>query len=174
MFPSPPPTNVVPLTTTPPSLSLSLKNATWDCFLQESEEAGNVKMAVRLHWVPRLAMPPLPHTSLRCVACVSKLGDNFTEADTCLSIEHLLAHVSRFIQHILCFAELSFLSQSHVTLMLASYREQKQTKLHGLSPRANYTDRATAASRRSGCQLLRIEGATWSAWRIPTAVFSIF
>jgi hypothetical protein len=37
-------------------------------------------------------------------------------------------------------------------------------KLHGLSPRANYTDRATAACRRSDCQLLRIEGATWSAW----------
>jgi hypothetical protein len=36
-------------------------------------------------------------------------------------------------------------------------------KLHDLSPRANYTDRATAASRRSDFQLLRIEGATWSA-----------
>jgi hypothetical protein len=36
-------------------------------------------------------------------------------------------------------------------------------KLHGLSPRANYTDRATAACRRSECQLLRIECATWSA-----------
>jgi hypothetical protein len=36
-------------------------------------------------------------------------------------------------------------------------------KLHGLSPRANYTDRATAACWRSDCQLLRIEGATWSA-----------
>jgi hypothetical protein len=47
-------------------------------------------------------------------------------------------------------------------------------KLHGLSPRANYTDRATAACRRSDCQLLRIEGATWSAWRITTAVFSVF
>jgi hypothetical protein len=47
-------------------------------------------------------------------------------------------------------------------------------KLHGLSPQANYTDRATAACRRSNCQLLRIESATWSAWRIPTAVFSIF
>jgi hypothetical protein len=35
----------------------------------------------------------------------------------------------------------------------------KQTnKLHGLSSRANYTDRATAACRRSDCQLLRIEG----------------
>jgi hypothetical protein len=37
-------------------------------------------------------------------------------------------------------------------------------KLHGLSPRANYTDRATAACRRSDCQRLRIKGATWSAW----------
>jgi hypothetical protein len=35
--------------------------------------------------------------------------------------------------------------------------------LHGLSPRANYTDRATAAFWRSDCQLLRIEGAAWSA-----------
>jgi hypothetical protein len=47
-------------------------------------------------------------------------------------------------------------------------------KLHGLSRRANYTDRATAACRRSDCQLLRIECATWSALRIPTAVFSVF
>jgi hypothetical protein len=28
----------------------------------------------------------------------------------------------------------------------------QKTKLHGLSPRANYTDRATAACRRSDCQ----------------------
>jgi hypothetical protein len=41
--------------------------------------------------------------------------------------------------------------------------EQRKEKLHGLSPRANYTGRATAAFRRSDCQLLRIEGATWSA-----------
>jgi hypothetical protein len=39
----------------------------------------------------------------------------------------------------------------------------KKKKLHGLRPRADYTDRATAACRRSDCQLLRIEGATWSA-----------
>ena len=31
-------------------------------------------------------------------------------------------------------------------------------KLRGLSPRANYTDRAAAAGRRSKCQLLRVEG----------------
>jgi hypothetical protein len=39
-----------------------------------------------------------------------------------------------------------------------------------LSPRANYTDRATVAFQESKCQLLQIEGATWSAWRIPTTV----
>jgi hypothetical protein len=47
-------------------------------------------------------------------------------------------------------------------------------KLRGLCPRANYTDQATAACRRSYWQILRIEGATWSAWRIPTVVFSAF
>jgi hypothetical protein len=34
--------------------------------------------------------------------------------------------------------------------------------------------KATADCRRSDCQLLRVEGATWSAWRIPTAIFSVF
>jgi hypothetical protein len=38
-----------------------------------------------------------------------------------------------------------------------------KTKLRGLSPRANYTDRATAACQRSDCHLLQIETATWSA-----------
>jgi hypothetical protein len=53
-------------------------------------------------------------------------------------------------------------------------KQTKQNKLHGLSPRTNYTDRATAACLRSDCLLLRIEGATWSAWWIPPAVFSVF
>jgi hypothetical protein len=41
------------------------------------------------------------------------------------------------------------------TVSLFSFSPLK-TKLHGLSPRANYTDRA--ACRRSDCQFLRIEG----------------
>jgi hypothetical protein len=45
----------------------------------------------------------------------------------------------------------------------------KKTKLRGRSPQANYTDRATAACRRSR-QPLRVEGVAWSAQRIPTAV----
>jgi hypothetical protein len=36
----------------------------------------------------------------------------------------------------------------------------KKHEHSGLSPRVNYTDRATAACRLSQCQLLRIEGAT--------------
>jgi hypothetical protein len=43
------------------------------------------------------------------------------------------------------------------------YRQKNKNKLHGLGPRAKYTDRATAASRRSDYQLLRIKGAMWSA-----------
>jgi hypothetical protein len=40
---------------------------------------------------------------------------------------------------------------------------KKTKKLYDLSPQANYIDRATAACRRSDCQRLLIEGATWSA-----------
>jgi hypothetical protein len=48
-------------------------------------------------------------------------------------------------------------------------------KLRGLSPLANYTNRATAACRRSSCQLLRIEGCrVVSAVDPPTAVISVF
>jgi hypothetical protein len=49
-----------------------------------------------------------------------------------------------------------------------------KTKLRGFSPQENYTDRATAACRRTCCQLLRIEGVAWSAQRIPTAVNLVF
>jgi hypothetical protein len=47
----------------------------------------------------------------------------------------------------------------------------KQMKtFRGFSPQANYTERATAACRRSLWQLWRIEGVAWSAQRIPMAV----
>jgi hypothetical protein len=55
-----------------------------------------------------------------------------------------------------------------------AFSASQKKKLRGLSPRANYTDRATAACRQNDCQLLRIEGGTWLVWRIPTAVFSVF
>jgi hypothetical protein len=62
---------------------------------------------------------------------------------------------------------LSIIKETWCTYKIYRFEMKKQNKLHGLSPRANYTDRATAACRRSDCQLLRIKGATWSAWRIP-------
>jgi hypothetical protein len=34
----------------------------------------------------------------------------------------------------------------------------RKKKLHGLSPRANYTDRATAACQQSDCQLFAESG----------------
>jgi hypothetical protein len=37
-------------------------------------------------------------------------------------------------------------------------KKKRKTKLHGLSPRANYTDRATAACRRSHCKLFADRG----------------
>jgi hypothetical protein len=49
-----------------------------------------------------------------------------------------------------------------------------EKKLRALSPRANYTDLATAACLLSYCQLLRIEGVAWSAQLIPAAIFSVF
>jgi hypothetical protein len=58
---------------------------------------------------------------------------------------------------------------------LAKNRQQvikNETELRFFRPRANYTDRATATCGRSYCQILRMEGVTWSAQRIPTAVFS--
>jgi hypothetical protein len=42
-------------------------------------------------------------------------------------------------------------------------KRQLTLELHGLSPRANHIDGATAACRRSDCQLLLIGGAMWSA-----------
>jgi hypothetical protein len=44
------------------------------------------------------------------------------------------------------------------------------TNLMAFSPRANYTDRAATACRRSWCQVLRVKDVAWSAQRIRTAV----
>jgi hypothetical protein len=57
---------------------------------------------------------------------------------------------SYYIPHGLCICDTT----------LNSKQTNKQTnKLHGLSPRVNYTDRATSVCRRSDYQLLRIVGA---------------
>ena len=43
-------------------------------------------------------------------------------------------------------------------ILIIKPTKKLKTKLRGLSPHANYTDRAAAAGRRNECQLLRIEG----------------
>jgi hypothetical protein len=46
----------------------------------------------------------------------------------------------------------------YVKLIYLQFEKYHKTKLHGLSPRANHTDRATAACRRSDCQLFADRG----------------
>jgi hypothetical protein len=53
------------------------------------------------------------------------------------------------------------------------YSTKKKTKHHGLSLRANYTERPSLVGEVIA-NFLQIEGATWLALRIPTAVFSVF
>jgi hypothetical protein len=55
--------------------------------------------------------------------------------------------ITLFISRYVEFVDLS--RQALIYLHGAAIKE----KLHGLSPRANYTDRATAACRQSDCQL---------------------
>jgi hypothetical protein len=69
--------------------------------------------------------------------------------------------------------KLSFSCRLNELTDLLTCHLKTKTKLRGPSPRANYTDRENAACRRSEHQLLRIQGAMWSAWRTPTAVFSV-
>jgi hypothetical protein len=60
-------------------------------------------------------------------------------------------------------SNLTSFTHLYVVLSESTGLGKKKKKIHGLSPRANYTARETAACRRSDCQLLRIKGATWSA-----------
>jgi hypothetical protein len=82
--------------------------------------------------------------------------------DTSLSTNPL---TSSCVRHVVITEHRKLEEQRNIT---------KQNKPRGLSPRENYTDRATAACQRNRCQLLRIESAAWSAQRIPTAVLSGF
>jgi hypothetical protein len=46
----------------------------------------------------------------------------------------------------------------------------EQTKLRGLSPRANNTAQRPLLVGEVSVNILQIEGVTWSAWQIPMAV----
>jgi hypothetical protein len=54
------------------------------------------------------------------------------------------------------FKRLHELSVKDCIIRHEQNKQNKTNKRRGVSPRADYTDRATAACRRSDCQLLRI------------------
>jgi hypothetical protein len=60
---------------------------------------------------------------------------------------------SWFNRRIFITKPVSWYVQKTALSVLVNIPKTKLKKLHGLSPRANYTDRATAACRRSDCQL---------------------
>jgi hypothetical protein len=61
-----------------------------------------------------------------------------------------------FSSHIATLILIHFVFQEAISLALI-VRDQPTNQLRGLSPRAKYTNRTTAACRRNWCQLLRIE-----------------
>jgi hypothetical protein len=63
---------------------------------------------------------------------------------------------------LLAYADDVNLPADNIDIIKKNTKTKTKTKLRGLSPCANYTDRAIVACRRSDCQLLQIEGATWS------------
>jgi hypothetical protein len=49
-------------------------------------------------------------------------------------------------------------SPEEAKILISEAESSHKTKLHGLSPRANYTDRATVACRQCDCQLFADRG----------------
>jgi hypothetical protein len=76
---------------------------------------------------------------------------------------HFFATTSHVFSILSLMCALCVIFTASGKIVLQTNKQNRTNKLHGLSPRANYTDRATADCRRNDCQLLRIIGATWSA-----------
>jgi hypothetical protein len=124
---------------------------------------------------------PLSHCSLvvSSTECHTTVTGKFNSLNYSILL-HLLAfriwtaafclYIYHSTQRIRCMNSTSILIFCSITWWWPIIRAETccdtKKKLRGLSPRANYTDRATAASRISDCQLLRIKGATWSAVRL--------
>jgi hypothetical protein len=74
-------------------------------------------------------------------------------------LENVWASVSRCLLFIMRLqTDFVWMADLLHTLIQRATKFYSSLLLRGLSPRANYTDRATAACRRSWCQLLRIRG----------------
>ena len=80
------------------------------------------------------------------------------ELDDCILMgRNIIGHAYVCNPYLSCrYLECVSVCMPYQAMEMASY--SYFIKLRGLSPRANYTDRAAAAGRRSQCQLLRIEG----------------
>jgi hypothetical protein len=79
-----------------------------------------------------------------------------------------ILHYTHTVKHTITDSESRTRNSGRTNRML--YFDMTQNKTNSL---AWARDWMTAACRRSYCQLLLIEGATWSAWRFPTAVISV-
>jgi hypothetical protein len=79
-----------------------------------------------------------------------------------------------------CFCQWSISTQcsnltKHICLMLTSQdrKTKRKNSVPSFRKRTMPTERPPLVSEVSA-NFLRIEGVTWSAWQIPTAVFSVF
>jgi hypothetical protein len=100
------------------------------------------------------------------------------EAEILLNRAHILLHLVSCSRYDIS-SYLQNYSRQNIYESISSFwnivtppNKQKQ-QTPWLSPRASYTDWETTTCRRSYCQLLRMESATWSVWWIPTAVLSV-
>jgi hypothetical protein len=109
---------------------------------------------------------------------VDESGTQMSLAQNCLTVtdQFLIRLLYSGVRHSFRRFQVSLLSLDEVernralAIHVTCWNKTKKLKTVALRPQANYTDRATAACRRSLCQLLRINGVTWSAQLIPTAV----
>jgi hypothetical protein len=92
-------------------------------------------------------------TGILHTICPSRLRYFYFEDDETVSLKHPPSLLSQG------FSTKQKSRQNLHKFRRDALKSNKKTKLHGLSPRANYTDRATASCRRSDCQLF--------GWRVP-------
>jgi hypothetical protein len=110
------------------------------CYSETPEEILHSKLSLfGVFCDPRCIQPSSIHISARGMLALIR-----THLPLC---NNALVNQEIFVSYLL-----------HVLLQYTILKLKKKKLNSGLSPRANYTDRATAACRRSDCQLLRIEG----------------
>jgi hypothetical protein len=154
------------------SLVLRVKGSDIDCRrYSQPLSTGFESLTLLCHVSPvnRLISAPLPSPFKRILVFVPGKFKKHKQNISISSKYHKVPSGSvqsykREITHLACDRHFGRSATTIFRVIIKSMlNSSNSVNLHGLSPRANYTDRATAACRRSDCQLLRIEGATWSA-----------